>query len=337
MKLRFFPACAIAVCALWAGGVVTTAQNEQPAKQAEAPKVSSGERSAAEKIDKAKGPEAKLQAGAEFIKKYPQSALRPQVAEVLANEIGNTTDAQLRTSLAETYATIFTGPGEAERLTPLLFDAHIAAGRAEDAFRVGGQLLARNPEDANILYRLAVIASNETIKGNNAFAAQGRQYGVKAVELIEGDKMPAGQDPAAWATFKADALPTLYRAIGIIAFKTEDTAAARQYLEKAIAHKTTDPGVYLLMANLVYDEYELTAKQSRVATGAEQEALREKATQQLDRVIEAYAQAIAVAEGNPQYQQAVASLRENLTTYYKFRHNNSTDGLQQLIDKYKKQ
>jgi hypothetical protein len=26
---------------------------------------------------------------------------------------------------------------------------------------------------------------------------------------------------------------------------------------------------------------------------------------------------------------------QNLTPYYKFRHNNSTDGMQALIDKYK--
>ena len=57
---------------------------------------------------------------------------------------------------------------------------------------------------------------------------------------------------------------------------------------------------------------------------------------QLDHVIDVYAQAIAASEASPQYQQAAAALRENLTAYYKYRHNNSTDGMQALIDRYKK-
>jgi hypothetical protein len=333
MKLRFLSACAVAACVLWVGGLVAAAQESKPAEQ---PKVSNDERKAAEKVAKAKGPEARLQAAAEFIQKFPQSSLRPQVAEGVAAEIAGTQDAQLRTSLAETYAAIFNGPGEAERMTPLLLDAYILANRTEDAFRLGGEWLAKNPEDSHILYRLAVLASNETLKGNNNFAALGRQYGTKAAELIEADKMPPNVDTAKWPAFKAEALPTVYRATGIIALKTNDTAAARQLLEKAIAHKTTDPGVFLVIADLTNQEYELTAKQHQIASAADKPALRKKADEQLDRVIETYAQAIAVAEGNPQYQQAATAMRENLTAYYKYRHNNSTDGMQALIDKYKK-
>jgi hypothetical protein len=335
MKLRFLSACAVAACTLWAGGPPAAAQESQPAKQAEQPKVSGDERKAAEKVVKAKGPEARLQAAAEFIQKFPQSALRPQVVEGLAAEIANTQDAQLRTSLAETYAAVFTGPGEAERMAPLLLDAYIAANRTEDAFRLGGEWLAKNPDDAHTLYRLAVLASNETIRGNNNFAALGRQYGAKAAELIEADKMSPNTDAAKWPAFKAEALPAVYRATGIIALKTNDRAAARQFLEKAIANKSTDPGIYLVLADLDNADYELTAKQYQIAGAAEKEALRKKADEQLDRVIESYAQAIAKAEGNPQYQPAAAALRESLTTYYKYRHN-STDGMQQLIDKYKK-
>jgi hypothetical protein len=335
MKLRFLSACAVAACVLWVGGASAAAQESQPAKQAEQPKLSGDERKAAEKITKAKGPEARLQAAAEFVQKFPQSTLRPQVVEGLAAEIANTQDAQLRTSLAETYAAIFTGPGEAERLTPILLDTYVKAGRAEDAFRLGSQWLAKNPDDAHTLYSLAIVASNEAIKGNNAYAAQGRQYGARAAELIEADKMPAGGDAAKWAAFKTEALPTVYRATGIIALKNNDRAAARQLLEKAIAHKSTDPGVFLVIADLLNQDYELTAKQYTVAAAGEKEALRKKADEQLDRVIESYAQAIAVSEGNPQYQPAATALRENLTTYYKYRHN-STDGMQQLIDKYKK-
>ena len=256
MKLRFLSACAAAACVFGVGvGPVAARVPAQDNKQAEQPQVSGDERKAAEKIVKAKGPEAKLQTSAEFVKKYPQSALRPQVVEGLANDIANTQDVQLRISLAESFAAIFTGPGEAERVTPLLIDSYVTAGRTADAFRLAQTYFASHPEETNVFYRLAILASNESIKGNNAFAAVGRQYGARAIELIEADKMGPGADPAKWPAFKAEALPLLYRATGIIAFKTDDRAAARQLLGKAVEHKVADPGVYLVLADLANAEY----------------------------------------------------------------------------------
>lgn len=334
MKLRFFAACVAAACVLGVWGGAAAAAQE---KKQDEPKVSDAERKSAEKIVKAKGPEAKLQASAEFVKKHPQSALRAQVVQGLANDIAGTPDVQLRISLASAFRDIFTGPGEADLITPFLIDAYVTAEQSAEAFRLAQTYLAQHPEETSTLYRLAVLASNETIKGNSAYAAVGRQYGARAIELIEADKMWPGADAAKWPAFKAESLPMLYRATGIIALKTGDAAGARQLLEKAVALKIKDPGVYLVLADLANSEYELLAKQHIVAAAAEKEAARKKADEKLDRVIEVFAQAVAVSEANPQYQQAAAALRENLTTYYKYRRGGSTDGLQQLIDKYKAQ
>ena len=51
--------------------------------------------------------------------------------------------------------------------------------------------------------------------------------------------------------------------------------------------------------------------------------------------MELYAQTVAVAEGSTQFAEAIKVVRSDLETYYKYLHN-STDGLQALIDKYKK-
>src|SRR5919107_1719953 len=106
MKYRILSACALA-CALAVGA----AAQDDKAKQAE-PKVSGGERDAAAKIEKAKGTEARLQAAAAFVKKYPQSPLRRQVAEALANEISAVTDPQQSLSLAQVFQDIFNQPDE---------------------------------------------------------------------------------------------------------------------------------------------------------------------------------------------------------------------------------
>jgi hypothetical protein len=56
----------------------------------------------------------------------------------------------------------------------------------------------------------------------------------------------------------------------------------------------------------------------------------------LDKVVEAYAQTVAMTEGDTQYQTPHDQIKKDLETYYKYRHGGSTSGLQQLMDKYKK-
>jgi hypothetical protein len=328
MMFRILSALALA-CALAAGA----AAQEQP-KQ-EGPKVSGGEKEAALKIEKAKGTEAKLQAAAAFVKKYPQSPLRAQIADGLAREIAETTDNQAKGSLAQTFLEIFKLPEEAPLVTASLLNAYINTGQTQDAMTLGAQWLGKHPDDISVMQNLTILASAQAIKGNNAFVAQGRDYGSKAIALIEADKMPAGFDAAKWPDFKKQALPSLYRETGVIALKSGDNAAALPLLEKAVELGTTDAAVYFIVSDLNNDIYELRAKESMVAAAADKAATKQKAEAALDRVIESYARAIAFTDGKAEFAQANAAFRERLTPYYKYRKG-STDGLQQLIDKYKK-
>lgn len=333
MKFRILAACALACAFVFGCASVGYAQGDKN-KPAE-PKVSGGERDAATKIDKAKGAEAKLQAASEFIKKYPNSPLRPQVAKSVADEIAATSDDQLKISLAETYLAFFNQPSEAALVNDALLNAYINAGKTDEAFKMGSARLAKNPEDVDLLRSLAVIASNETIKNNNTYAAQGQQYGAKAIELLEADKRPEGVDDAKWVAYKSESLPTLYRATGIIAYKMNDKALAMARLQKAADMKFSDPGVYLLLSELTYDDYDRLTKEYNVAPAAQKQAALAKAQAALDRVIETYAQAVSMTDGNPQYQQAHDAIKDDVTKFYKYRHG-SDAGLQQLLDKYKK-
>ena len=335
MKFRILSACALACACVLGVAAASASAQESKDKQAEA-KVSSGEHDAAAKIDKAKGAEAKLQAAAAFIQKYPKSSLRPKVAEAVSNEIANTQDQQLKISLAETYLSLFNEPGEGDRVNDILLTSYINAGRADEAFKVAPARLAKNPDDVDLLRGLAIVASNEVIKGNNAFAAQGQQYGAKAIELLEADKKPTGIDDAKWAAYKAEALPALYRATGIIAYKTNDADTALARLQKAAALKSADPAVYLILSDLTFNVYDLRNKEYVVASAAEKPSALKRRDEAIDKLIEAYAQTIAITDGQAQYQQANAGLRDDLAKFYKSRHNGSTEGLQQLIDKYKK-
>lgn len=327
---RILSALALA-CAL----AVAAAAQEKP-KQDE-PKVSGGERDAAQKIEKAKGTEAKLQLAAAFVKKYPQSPLRGQLADSIAREIAATEDNQAKGSLAQTFLDIFNLPGEAPLVTASLLNSYVNTGQTQDAMTLGTKWLAEHPDDISVMQNLTILASGEAIKNNSAFIAQGRDLGAKALALLEADKMPAGFDAAKWPDFKKQALVSLYRETGILAFKANDNAAAVPLLEKAVGLNSPDAAIYFLLSDLLNSEYEDFAKRAMVASPADKPAATQKAETALDRVIDAYARAIALTDGKAEFAQANAAFRERIGPYYKYRHKGSTDGMQQLIDKYKKQ
>jgi len=336
MRFRTFSTCAL-VCACWltaAAGVGTFAV-AQDKKQADA-KVAGGEREAAEKINKATGGEAKLQAAAEFVRKYPKSSLRPRVAEAVAAEIAGTQDGSLKISLAQTYLDFFNEPAEAEHVNGLLLTAMIDADRTADAFKLAPSWLEKHPDDVDTLRRLAIIGSNASIKGDNSFVEQAQQYGVKAAELIETDKKPAHVEAAKWTDYKAKYLPGLYREMGILALRAGDKTTGRTRLEKAVALNTGDPSVYAIVGQMADEDYTASANEYKTASGPAKDAALKKAHGQLDNVIDLYAHAVALSEGRPEYEQLRTQLMPALEEYYKFRHKNSTDGLRQLIDKYKK-
>jgi hypothetical protein len=326
MMFRILSALALA-CALACAAVAQEKKEE--------PKVSGGERDAAQKVEKAKGTEAKLQQAAAFVKKYPQSPLRAQLAESIAREIAATEDAQAKGSLAQTYLEIFNLPAEAPLVTASLLNSYINTGQAQEAIDLGTKWLAQHPDDISVMQNLTILASGQAIKGNNAYVAQGRDYGAKAIALLEADKMPAGYDAAKWPDFRKQALVSLYRETGVLAFKAGDNAAAIPLLEKAIELGSQDAAIYFLVSDLNNEAYEYQAKSHMIAPAAEKEAAKKKAEAALDRVIESYARAIAFTEGRAEFAQANAAFRERLAPYYKYRKG-STEGMQQLIDKYKK-
>jgi len=107
-------------------------------------------------------------------------------------------------------------------------------------------------------------------------------------------------------------------------------------LAKAAEVAPTDPFNYLLLAGILNEEYQdaATHYQSMPNGPAKDEEMK-KILASLDQVIDAYAQTIALAEGNERLAPARQQYLHDLESYYKYRHNNSTEGMQQLIDKYK--
>lgn len=162
-----------------------------------------------------------------------------------------------------------------------------------------------------------------------------REYGAKAIELLEADKKSATMDNDTWLKEKA-MLPTLYQKMGVMSFVEQNATEAQANLEKAAKLNPADPLNQALLGSITDNEYQSLAQTVRsLPDGKSKDEMLQKANSLLDKVIEQYAHTVALATGKPQYQALRDQVMKDLTTYYKYRHKNSDEGLQKYIDGYK--
>jgi tetratricopeptide (TPR) repeat protein len=308
----------------------TTPQTQNPKVTVPEP-----EAKAAKAVETAKDVNAKFVAAEEFVKKYPTSKGRPQIAQYTASQLFGVTDANQKVKLAQKFVSVFTDPTEAKLVQPALIDAYIQLKRIDEAFDSGAAYLANEAEDVQVRVTL-VIAGAELVRTQNMKHLKAtREYGAKAIELLEADKKPAAMDNESWAKEKA-MLPTLHQQMGVMALVEQKPAEAQASLDKALKLNPTDPLNHALLGSLANSEYQQLAQTVQaLPSGKSKDELLVKVNAILDRVIEHYARAVALATGKPQFKPLVDSVMEPLAMYYKYRHNNSVEGLQKYIDGYK--
>ena len=316
-------------------GVNLTSVRAQGGKSGQ-PNISSGEQTLLKGINAAPNPAAKLKAAAELIKKYPKSSARSRVASELADQIGGVANAPEKISLAQEYQGVFTDPSEQELILPILIEAFAGANRFDEAFSTGAGFLKSNPDSLPVLVQLMLVGTDQAKQKNTKFIPQSLQYGTHAIELIEADKKPADVDDAGWKKYKTTMLPTLYQSMGLLNLVKGDRGEAKVRLGKAGEMAPTDPFNYLLLAGILNEEYQDAATHYKgMPDGPAKEQELKRVLSSLDQTIDAYAHTIALSEGNARLQAVRQQFLEDLESYYKYRHNNSTAGMQQVIDKYK--
>lgn len=299
--------------------------------------VSDGETKAAAKISAAPDTAAKILAAGEFVKKYPKSSLRAQVLTALAGEINKLEDPAKRISQLESLLTVFTGPADAEVLNPLLIDSYVNANRLDDAFAFGTKALQSNPNDLATLTNLTMIGSYQASKQNPKFVKQAQESGAKAIAIIESGKKPDGMEDSRWNEYQTKLLPQIYQRLGLMSMVTGNKEDARAKLEKAASLDTADPVNHYWLAGIMNDEYTQKAQEFQKQTpGPLKDIKLKEAESTMDKVIELWARVVGMSEGKPQLQPLHDQVLEDLQGYYKYRHRGSVDGLQELINKYKK-
>ena len=120
--------------------------------------------------------------------------------------------------------------------------------------------------------------------------------------------------------------------------ETAPEEAASQLLKVAQSNSAfaKEPATYQLLGLAYYNgEFKKLADEyKRLYEGKEEtpesKALFDRINVVLDRIIDAYARAVALSNGKPQYTALNTSAKNALTTFYKQRHENET-GLNELI------
>jgi len=269
---------------------------------------------------------------------------RPQANALVAGEILKVQNGAVAITLVERAQSIFTNDDEREILKPVALEAYATGNRPNDAFKLAAELLAKNPDDMYVLVHMTRAGAEEVRKRNREHAAVALQYGLKAIALIEDGRVakPSRRPDDLSATtsssvdYSAELAP-LYQQTAILSLGTGDTEAAKARLTKATTLRPDDPSNFALLGRVLHADYvtQMDAYKALPEGKQKQETLKQLDAL-LDPIIDAYAHAAGLALGRPEYQPLMQQVIPDLTNYYKYRNNQSTKGLQQLINKYRR-
>ena len=275
-------------------------------------------------IKLATNPTTKLTAAEDFIAKFPNSTARLSIAETIAGEILKIKNGAVALVLLERAQAIFTTDKEREVLKPAALEAYVIGNRADNAFALAAEMLAKNPDDVQVLVLMTQAGVDEASRKNLKYADISLQYGLKAIALLEAETKPVQLD-------------RLYQQTAILYLALKNTQEAKARFTKATTLAPQEPSNFAFLARVINAEY-LEQKDSYEAMKEEtskQEA-QKKLDSLLDSMIDAYARAVGLATGRVEYQSVLQSVIPDLTKYYKMRHNQSTKGLQELVNRYRR-
>ncbi|HET7288084.1 MAG TPA: hypothetical protein VFI71_11455 [Pyrinomonadaceae bacterium] len=205
-----------------------------------------------------------------------------------------------------------------------------------DAFATGAKILAEEPNNLRVQIDLGYAGYLAASAKNEQFNTTALDYARKAIQQIE-----AGKAPAEWAPFKGrdDTLAYLHYAVGFLTLKTDPSAAIDSLLKAAQLEsdiKKTPSTYYFLAVAYEAGPYktlsgDYQAKYANKPETPESKAALERLNVVMDRIIDAYARAIAAAGTDPKTQQNRTDWTAKLSTYYKFRHEGSDAGMTEFI------
>jgi hypothetical protein len=178
-------------------------------------------------------------------------------------------------------------------------------------------------------YVLAVTTKNES--GN----AEATNYARQAIQAIEG-----GKTLESWSPFKTkdDALGYLYYSVGYMQRDSNPSEALKNFLKAGgiDGEIKKNSQTYVFIAAAYEKEYEKQSAAYQAKFKDQPETPESKLAvaninQVVDRIIDALARAVAATGTDAAAQTSKAQWMTRLTELYKFRHNNTDEGLKEFL------
>jgi tetratricopeptide (TPR) repeat protein len=257
-------------------------------------------------------PTAAYQAARDYLQKYPKD--KDQYTDYLSK-----------------WVTAYERDERKRKLPGLINEKNFA-----EAYSTGAKILADEPDYLRAQIDLGYAGYLAASAKNEAYNNDALGYARKAIQAIE-----SGKAPTEWAPFKGkdDTLAYLNYAVGFLTLKTNPDQAIDSLLKAARYEseiKKTPSTYYFLAVAYESGPYKTlsTAYQTQYANKPEtpeSKAALEKLNVVMDRIIDAYARAIAAAGTDPKTEQSRKEWQTQLSNYYKFRHDGSDVGMTEFI------
>lgn len=205
-----------------------------------------------------------------------------------------------------------------------------------DAYALGKDILAAEPDNLKVLVDLGASGYLVAPLNNQALAAEAIAHATRALQLLE-----SGKSLDDWQPLGGRDVATAYLnyTIGSLTLP-RDPAGALKHLIKAAQFETPlkkSPYTYAYIAGA----YEMGpyAKMSEEYTRLykdkdetpESKLALANIHQIVDRMIDGYARAVALANSDSKFNAQKPVWQESLTAWFKFRNADKTEGLNELV------
>lgn len=205
-----------------------------------------------------------------------------------------------------------------------------------EAYALGKEILVAEPENLTVMVHLGANGYLLAPLNNAALTAESNAYAKKALELLEQGKTVEDYAPLA---NREVAVAYLNYTLGTQALQT-DPSTALKYLLKAAQFETPlkkSPYTYAYIAG-AYETgpYAKQSQQYKEMYSGKDETPESKLAlaninQLVDRMIDGYARAVALAGADPKHAAAKQGWNDTLMQWYKFRNNDSDAGMSELV------
>jgi hypothetical protein len=218
------------------------------------------------------------------------------------------------------------------RFTQLLYNEN----KYQEAYALGKEILAKEPDNLKVLIDMGANGYLVAPLNNPSLTAEALDYARRSLQQLESGKTIEDWQPLAGRDV---AVAYLNYTIGSLTLQN-DPGSALKHLIKAAQFETPlkkSPFTYAYIAGGY--ETGAYAKQSeeykRLYSGKDETPESKLAlaniNQLIDRMIDGYARAVALAGSDPKYAGQKPLWTESLSTWYKYRNNDSDAGMSELV------